>query len=244
MPIFTDFLYGQPDQYPYDYLKRVNIPYPRFWMDTRKYDTSALARAIMAPGILFGINGTTINNLLPNDLFYLDRGSGTCSIFDQIVDKDDLNSAFAMRTAYMYTHCSGIQDFYIESEINLAQRDWEDDPRYRHYDPYEYNNVDDLFNAAIIRDGNFYKYDYSLSISRFLTNFSSFGNMQMRDYDPLVAEKCYSYYPKRLIYSLQAQLEAKKDFWRVFLPNNYKDFKSKVNVIKPINKSGALIFFP
>jgi len=182
---------------------------------------------------------------LPNDLFYLDRGLGTCGdIFAQITSTNNLNSAFAMRTAYMYTHCNGIQDFYVESEINLAQRDWEDDPRYRHYDPYEYNNVDDLFNAAIIRDGNFYKYDYSLSVSRFLTNLSSFGNLQLPDYDPLVAEKCYSYYPKRLIYSLQAQLEAKKDFWRVFLPNNYKDFKSKVNVIKPINKSGAIIFFP
>ena len=242
MPIFTDFLYGQPDQYPYDYLKRVNIPYPRFWMDTRKYDTSALGRAIMSLGLSqLGNVGT----LLPNDLFYLDRGPGTCGdIIAQITSTNNLNSAFAMRTAYMYTHCSGIQDFYVESEINLAQRDWEDDPRYRHYDPYEYNNVDDLFNAAIIRDGNFYKYDYSLSVSRFLTNLSSFGNLQLPDYDPLVAEKCYSYYPKRLIYSLQAQLEAKKDFWRVFLPNNYKDFKSKVNVIKPINKSGAIIFFP
>jgi len=246
MPIFTDFLYGQPDQYPYDYLKRINIPYPRFWMDTRKYDTSTIAKALFDPGRLLGLTTTaSLNSLLPNDLFYLDRGQNNCGLIDQISNtNDNLNSAFAMRTAYMYTHCNGIQDFYVESEINLAQRDWEDDPRYRHYDPYEYNNVDDLFNAAIIRDGNFYKYDYSLSVSRFLTNLSSFGNLQLPDYDPLVAEKCYSYYPKRLIYSLQAQLEAKKDFWRVFLPNNYKDFKSKVNVIKPINKNGAIIFFP
>ena len=243
MPIFTDFLYGQPDQYPYDYLKRVNIPYPRFWMDTRKYDVSPLSRTIMTLGLSAVTAPGFLNSILPNDLFYLDRGTGTCGVIDQITNSD-LNSSFAMRTAYMYTHCSGVQDFYVESEINLAQRDWEDDPRYRHYDPYEYNNVDDLFNAAIIRDGNFYKYDYSLSVSRFLTNLSSFGNLQLPDYNPLVAETCYSYYPKRLIYSLQAQQEAKKDFWRVFLPNNYKDFKNKVNVIKPINKSGAIIFFP
>lgn len=251
MPIFTDFLYGQPDQYPYDYLKRVNIPYPRFWMDTRKYDASRIARKITStPAYLIGLGGggnptTGLQSWLPNDLFYLDRGPNSCGIFQIIVkDGNDPNNAFAMEYAYMYTHCNGIQDFYIESEINLDQRDWEDDPRYRHYDPYEYNNVDDLFNAAIIKDGNFYKYDYSLSISRFLTNLSSFGNMQTIDYNPTVAEKCYSYYPKRLIYSLQAQVEAKKDFWRVFLPNNYKDFKNKVNVIKPINKSGAIIFFP
>lgn len=243
MPIFTDFLYGQPDQYPYDYLKRVNIPYPRYWMDTRKYDTSSFARELMSLNLI--TNAGAVLNILPNDLFYLDRGANSCGLgLFGIGDRNDPNSAFAMKYAYMYTHCNGVQDFYVESEINLDQRDWEDDPRYRHYDPYEYNNVDDLFNAAIIRDGNFYKYDYSLSVSRFLTNLSSFGNMQMRDYDPLVAEKCYSYYPKRLIYSLQAQLESKKDFWRVFLPNNYKDFKNKVNVIKPINKSGAIVFFP
>ena len=42
MPIFTDFLYGQPDEYIYDYLKNVNIPYPRFWMNTQKYQMSQL----------------------------------------------------------------------------------------------------------------------------------------------------------------------------------------------------------
>ena len=43
---------------------------------------------------------------------------------------------------------------------------------------------------------------------------------------------------------MQAQHESKKDFWRVFLNFNYKDFKDQVSVIKPINKSGAIVFFP
>ena len=30
----------------------------------------------------------------------------------------------------------------------------------------------------------------------------------------------------------------------MFLPFNYKDFKNRVNVIKPISKSGALVTFP
>ena len=87
-------------------------------------------------------------------------------------------------------------------------------------------------------------YDYSLSASRFITNLTSFGVIQPRDYDPQIAETCFTFYPKRLIYSLRAQEEAKKDFWRVFLPNNYKDFKNKVSVIKPVNQTGALMFFP
>ena len=242
MPIFADFLNGQPNQFSYDYLQRVNIPYPRFWMDTRKYDTTALGRKVTSFGFVGG------NDAMPNDLFYLDRGNQSCTaggIISGILSSNgDPNPAFAMRFAYMYTHCNGVQDFFVESEYNLANRDWNDEPKGRHYDNYGYANVDDLFHADIIKEGNFYKYDLSLSISKLITQVNTFGNVQPRDYDPLIAENCYQYYPKRLIYSLQAQKEAKKDFWRVFLPNNYKDFKNRVSVIKPINKSGAIIFFP
>lgn len=239
MPIFADFLNGQPDQYTYDYLQRVNIPYPRFWMDTRKYDTTELANEIITLGL------ANSENALPNDLFYLDRGSSSCAAgLGALFNTSDPNPAFAMRYAYMYTHVNGIQDFFVESEYNLAYRDWEDEDSKRHYDIYEHTSVDDLFHADIIKKGNFHKYDLSLSVSKFVTQVTSFGNVQPRDYDPTIAENCYQEYPKRLIYSLQAQEEAKKDFWRVFLPNNYKDFKNKVTVIKPINKSGAIIFFP
>lgn len=239
MPIFADFLNGQPDQYPYDYLQRVNIPYPRFWMDTRKYDTTELSNEIVSLGFADSYNA------MPNDMFYLDRGSNSCpSGIQAIFGSSDPNPSFAMRYAYMYTHVNGVQDFFVESEYNLAYRDWDDEPKARHYDINEYTNVDDLFHADIVQSGNFYKYDLSLSVSKMITQVTSFGNVQPRDYDPYVAENCYQYYPKRLIYSLQAQEEAKKDFWKVFLPNNYKDFKNRVNVIKPINKNGAIIFFP
>ena len=241
MPIFADFLNGQPDQYTYDYLQRVNIPYPRFWMDTRKFDTTELGQEVASFSL------ATTSDPLPNDLFYLDRGPSSCGsglIGGILRNSGDPNPAFAMRYAYMYTHVNGVQDFFVESEYNLAQRDWDDEAKGRHYDNYEYTNVDDLFHADIVKEGNFYKYDLSLSISKLNTQVNSFGNIQPRDYDPLIAENCYQYYPKRLIYSLQAKLEAKKDFWRVFLPSNYKDFKNRVSVIKPINKSGAIIFFP
>ena len=245
MPIFSDFLYGQPDQFPYNYLQRINLPYPRFWMDTRKYDTSAWADVSAILGNALDPNSTLLEDMLPNDLFYLDRGIGTCtSGLGQIFQNKGGNTVFAMKQGYMYTHCNGILDFFVESEVNLPSRDWGDTPQSRHYDNFRYENVADLFNAAIIKDDNSFKYDYSLSASRFLTNLTSGGNVQPRDYNPEIAETCFTYYPKRLIYSLQAQKEAKKDFWKVFLVNNYKDFKNPVNVIKPINKSGAIIFFP
>ena len=249
MPIFADFLYGQPDDYLYDYTKRINIPYPRYWMNTQKYEIDKLVNFLLNPFNLIG-DLTNLINIIPSNLFYLDRHGSSCG-FGSIISAGmgglglggDPNPLFSLKYAYMYTHVNGVQNFFVESEVNTAQRDWEDRKHQRHYDTYLYNDIDELFDAEIIKRDNFYKYDYSLSASRFITNLTSYGNIQPRDYDPLIAETCFSFYPKRLIYSLQAQKEAKKDFWRVFLPNNYKDFKDKVNVIKPVNKSGALIFF-
>ena len=244
MPIFTDFLKGQPDEFTYDYLLRVNIPYPRFWMDTSLYDISNMAREIATLGFSPG----SWQDALPTDKYYLDRGNGNCQptgiIGSLFGGGGDINPAFAMKYAYMYTHINGVQEFFVESEINLANRDWEDLPSKRFYDIYEYNDVAQLFHADHIKEDNFYKYDDSLSVSKFPTQMSSFGAVQALDYDPLVAATCFTSYPKRLIYSLQAKEESKKDFWRVFLDLNYKDFKNKVSGIKPINKSGAFIFFP
>ena len=245
MPIFTDFMMGQYDGFPYDYSLRVNLPYPRFWMDTKKYDISALAQTISTAGLSLLLPGSS--PVVPNDLFYLDRGVGTCSalnIFQNIFAGDDLNEAFNMVHAYMYTHVNGVNDFLVETEINIAYRDWEEPKEKRFYDTYVYNDLVDLFHAEIQKFDNYYKYDESLTPAKFQSQITTFGQIQPRNYDPSIAETCFTVYPKRLIYSLQAQDEAKKDFWRVFLPMNYKDFKGEVSVIKPFSKSGAVIFFP
>jgi hypothetical protein len=190
------------------------------------------------------------NNALPNDMYHLDRDPASCSggsiaIFPWSAALNNPGGLFTVQNGYMYTHNSGINDFFVESEINLAFRDWEDTQNKRFYDKYEYTDVDDLFDAKIINDGNFYKYDKSLSKKYFQLGISaSFGEIQPNYYDPATADTCWTTYPKRLIYSLQSSKEAKKDFWRVFLPKNYVDFKSKVNTILPISEVGALILFP
>jgi hypothetical protein len=243
MPIFAQYLLGQPDEFTYDYSQHVNIPYPRFWLNSQKFDMSVLAEEIVTFGLA---SSSSLDAVFPSDLFYLDRGSSSCSagLASIFGSSGDPNPVFAMRYAYMYSHTNGILDFFVESEVNLANRDWEDRQEARIYDVYGYNDIDELFHAQIEKKDNFYKYDESLSPSKFVTQLGSFGEIQPRYYDPYVAANCYVSYPKRLIYSLQAQLESRKDFWRVFLPFNYKDFKNKVSVIKPINKSGAIIFFP
>jgi len=252
MPIFWDFLKGQPDNFPFDYRGHTNIPFPAYWMNTQRYQLSGMVSGFFQ-NLTSGTNvkddsgyeDSDLQAVLPKDLFKLDWNFlEECFGVDTWGFKRNMKNMFNVTNGYMYTHCNGVNDFFVESEINLAQRDWEEEPGKKHFDWHEYGDYDELFHANTIKKGNFYKYDYSLSISRFWSNLISFGNIQPTDYDPFVAETCYKYYPKRLIYSLQAQLEAKKDFWRVFLPQNYKDFKSKVNVIKPVSKSGALVLFP
>ena len=262
MPFFWDFLEGQPDGFPYDYRLRSNVPRPIYWMNTQKYDLSELVRTITSFSVDFSAGA------LPSGFFVLDRpfgdeqddssitasggtnptgtpgGTATGPSTGDSTNDTGSRSLFHVKNGYMYTHNSGINDFFVESEINTALRDWEDVDDKKHYDWMEYTDVNELFDASVIKKGNFYKYDPSLSKNRFFSQLISFGLIQPRDYNPIVSANCYMHYPKRLIYSLQAQKEAKKDFWRVFLPNNYKDFKNKVNVIKPVSKSGALILFP
>ena len=243
MPFWWNFQKGEPKRTPFDYRLYANVPFPRFWMNTAQYRMDELVKPILNFSFSF-------SSALPNDMYHLDRDPTACSggsiaIFPGAAALSNPGGLFTVQDGYMYTHNSGINDFFVESEINLAFRDWEDTKNKRFYDKYEYTDVDDLFHADIINDGNFYKYDKALSKKYFEAGISaSFGLIQPTYYDPVTAETCWTNYPKRLIYSLQSSLEAKKDFWRVYLPENYTDFKSKVNTILPVSETGALILFP
>jgi hypothetical protein len=148
-----------------------------------------------------------------------------------------------VKEAFIYLFNSGTRDFFVESEINIELRDWGEPVKERHYDRLEYTNLRELYSTDIIKVGNYMKYDYSLSIAKTFNNFVSWGSVQDASYDPLLAETCYTYRPKRLMYSLPQYDEDKKDNWRVFLPFNFKDFNSPAVNIKPIAKTGALILF-
>ena len=151
---------------------------------------------------------------------------------------------FTIKHRYMYTHCNGANDFFVETKINVGLRDWRDELGKRHYDTDDFADLTELFHAKIIKNGNFFRYDNSLQKDQMYTQNISYGFIQDATYDPQIAEDCWIHYPKRLIYSRQAMLDATQDMWRVFLPDDHVDFKNSVNTIKPINKTGAMILFP
>ena len=173
--------------------------------------------------------------------------------YEAATDTDNSGGVFVVTEHYMYTHNNGVQDFFVESEINLAYRDYSDSIMTRHYDYLDYTDINTMFDAKVQDIDNYYKYDKSLSQKRFWN--TSFGEIQPRWYDPYISETCLTKYTQRLIYSLpvggvtlkqlkQQKKEANKDFWRIFLSKNYRDFKSSVNTIKPINKTGSIVLFP
>jgi len=151
--------------------------------------------------------------------------------------------AFSVKNAFMYLFNSGVRDFFVETEVNIDYRDYGDKIEQQHYDAYRFSDLRQIFHTDIIKAGNYYKYDYSLSISKLFHGFTSWGNVQQRDYDPTVAENCYLYRPKRILYSLPRADENKADFWRVYLANNYKDFSSRPTAIRTIGRNGVIILF-
>ena len=152
-----------------------------------------------------------------------------------------LSIGFYVQRGYFYLFNSGVRDFFVESEVNVAYRDWEDDVPKRHYDPDRFNDLSAMFRADVIQSGNYYKYDYSLSLSKLYTSSISWGNTLPRDYDPIIAETCYKYEPTTVRYSLPIDDDTpKKDSWSLFLVNNRKDFLSPVSSIKSVNKTGSV----
>ncbi len=231
---FFDWMYGQPDRYEWDYQKYRLISYPTYWFNSGGMTATESVESAYQALIDVGNwgNGMFANVVNPSDFHCFDRPSA--------------QFGFVIKRGYMYLFNSGVRDFFVESEYNVDLRDFGDDVTQRHYNAVgrdSYTDTSAMFEAGVIKAGNYYKYDNSLSIAKIWYSYVGWGNVYPRYYDPKVAETCYQYRPNRIIYSLPVDTETVRDNWRIFLTNNYKDFLSKVTAVKQINKSGAVILF-
>jgi hypothetical protein len=239
---FYDWLFNVVDGTELDYTLKYMINFPRFYADFTKYDVSEIFQGFgnLAESLFDGQSGiSSLQSALPNGRYNLDTNE---DIFGSNLPIT-LNLRLGAKNAYMYLFQSGIRDFYVESEYNVDHRDYGDIKQERIYDPYGYADIKELFDTDIIKFGNYYKYDISLGVSKVYNSYISWGNMQDRSYNPEISENCYTYFPNRVIYSLPANEEDKRDYWRVYLVNNYNDFTNKVTAFKSINMNGAIILF-
>ena len=222
---FNDWLIDVPEDFKYDYRNYMNVPYPMFWLDNSN-------------AINYSLLGLASDSRRLNGP--LNSAASLTASFPYV--NIDLAALFYVKTGYFYLFNNGIRDFFVESSVNVGYRDWEDMTAKRFYDPYASSNefVNQMFRSDIIKSNILYKYDYSLSANRFINQYISWSQCLRRDYNPDLAYTCYAYYPRRIHYSLPQEEEKLQDNWRIFLPNNYKDFNDKVTVIKDLHKTGAV----
>jgi hypothetical protein len=232
---FYDWLFGQPDGFEFNYQTHQMIPRPRFFVNSKAFDISELAPSNFS-------NPTPGAGVLPSRFYRLDYDK-----YDYETEPNQVNypGVFRAKEANFYLACSSVRDFFVESDVLVDFRiagdyEWE-----KNYNPYNYTSLTRMFDIdpQNITRGNWYRYDYSLSISKLYNQYFSSGNLQSRYYDPEVAKLCYTYYPDRIYYSLQQQDESFKDSWFIYLANNYREFKSQISGVKSINKSGLFITF-
>jgi hypothetical protein len=253
---FYDWLEGQPDGAQFDYGSHVMVPYPHYWANFNDFQTSDFTTSFWSffsslPS--FSLPSLTSPPSFPSPpsppgLAGLTLPSSYYALDGQVVNQSNIASFVAStfrfdKRGWFYLFNSGVRDFFVESEINVAYRDYGDLETQKFYDPYAGGDTKTLFNTAIIKSGNYYKYDISLSVTKLFSNYTSWATMQSPQYNPYVSETCFVYKSFRIIYSLPSQYEGLKDGWRVFLANNYYDFDNTPTCVKPINKSGAIIFF-
>ena len=239
MFFFNNWLYGEPNGFEYNYLLHKMIPFPRFWANSKSYDLAELAPNDFADVI--NPPAFTGAGLLPSSFYNLDHSDyAYCANIP-----GNYPGLFRAKNSYFYLANSAVRDFFVESEVLVDFRQQGNIAAARHYDPYRYTQLETLFDMdpQNITGGNTYLYDYSLSVSKLFNQYFSQGNLQNRNYDPEVAELCYTYLPDRVLYSLPQQVSSFKDSWFVFLADNYKEFESQISGAKPLGLTGLLMTF-
>lgn len=180
----------------YDYRKYRNIAYPRFWMDSTKYDFSELLSGNMINFARFSRTTTSKHNL-------------DCK-------KGDKKSIARIDDAYMYLSNNAAMDFFVECDYHAEFREKTELPFYSKSN----KNLSDVFRSdRLDREEEFV-------VSRAFSDLyptEVYASQQRFDYDPLNPIPVLQ--PNSVIYSLPSFNLQEVDNWQYFLPANYFAFR-------------------
>lgn len=192
---FSLFLHDAPDGYVIDYRNYRNVGFPRYWIDTGKYN---LANFISLRPRL---------NRTPANKHNLDCGKD--SGINVTVVSDDRN---------FYLFNSGVINFFVESDFNVDFREYKNAESTFYSD--ENADVNYLFRSDKITRTEEFLYDrtYSKQIRE-----NSIEPQQI-NYSSETAAGCQTNLKNRVIYSMPAFKEQRADNWRKYLPLNFYDF--------------------
>jgi len=187
---------GYPDGTEYDYKLYRNIAYPRYWMDTTKYDFAEIVTGKSLSLSSFSRTTQSRHNL---DCKKNNDGKALTRIDD----------------AYMYLSNNVVMDFFVECDYNINFRDKTEHPFYSKNN----TNISQIFRSD--RLGFAEEFSINRAFSDIYTT-EIYLQQQRSDFDPTnpipVIQK------NSVIYSLPSFNLQKADNWQYFLPANYFSF--------------------
>lgn len=204
----------------YDYRKYRNIAYPRFWMDTSKYDFGEL------------LSTKTIN--------YAKFNRTTSSRYNLDNIGNDKKNISRVDNAFMYLSNNAGLDFFVEADYNVDFRDKQSN-EYPYFSKNN-RNVSDIFRSDRLSTPE------EFNISRAFSDLyptEIYAPMQRNDFDP--ADPIPSAQPNSVIYSLPSYNLQNIDNWQHFLPANYFAFKQsdygELTGIHKMDQDGVVFLF-
>jgi hypothetical protein len=208
-----------PDGTEYDYRMYRNIGYPRFWMDTTKYDFSEL------------LSGSVVNYT---------RFSRTTSNKHNLDCKKskDGKSISRIDDAYMYLSNNAVLDFLVEADYNTFFREKTDKPFYSN----ENTNLSQIFRSDRLAFPEEFKINNAF---RDIYPVELYVPSQREDFDPtdpVPVEQTNS-----VIYSLPSFNLQQQDNWQYFLPANMFSFREsdfgKLTGIHKLDQDRVIFLF-
>lgn len=192
----------------FDYRLYRNIAYPRYWMDSTKYDFSDL------------LSNHVIN--------YTQFSRTTTGKYNLDCPGKDKKSPTRIDDAYMYLSNNCALDFIVESDYNPEYREKTDHPYYSKHN----TDIKSIFRSDHL------EFPEEFKISRVYSDIYTtelYLQQQREDFDPLNPIPVLQ--PNSVVYSLPSFNLQNVDNWQYFLPANFFSFReSDFGVLTGIHK--------
>jgi hypothetical protein len=188
-----------PDGVEYDYRKYRNVAYPRYWLDSTKYDYSEILSKNIINKSKFSRTTSSKHNL-------------DCK------QNDKKDTPTLIDNSYMYLSSNCGIDFFVESDYNPNFR--EEQINGLPYYSTKNRNVSDIFRSDRLLEEEQFVINRAFSD---LYTTEIYANQQRDDFDPL--SPIPTIQPNSVIYSLPSFNLQQVDNWQYFLPANYFAFR-------------------
>jgi hypothetical protein len=189
-----------PDGVEYDYRKYRNIAYPRFWMDSTKYDFSEL------------LAGDTIINKAKFSRTTSSKHNLDCK------QQENKKTVALIDNAYMYLSSNCGIDFFVEADYNVDFR--EKQVNELPYFSKKNRDVTNIFRSDRLLE--FEEFNISRAFSDLYTT-EIYATQQRDDFDP--SSSIPTEQPNSVIYSLPSFNLQQVDNWQYLLPANFFAFR-------------------